>query len=351
MKIHQMLPNYWYGDAIGNHVIEIRNILREMGCESEIYANVIHEKLTAKSYLEFEAEKSPDTWVIYHYSTGSPLNQYALENVDNLILLYHNITPAKYFEPFDYDAAETCKDARALLPGFAKKVKLAIAVSEYNAAELESVGFGNVVVAPLILNFDKIKSSGFHPFEDDKTNILFVGRVAPHKGHEDLLKVFYFYRNYVDKNSRLVIVGSYDKNGSYYQTLKKYIDTMNLTDVVFTGSVPDDELGGYFEDSSIFLCLSKHEGFCVPLMEAMKFKTPVVALAESGVTNTMGYAGVLLNHVNHAQVAETLGIIKEDETLREKIKTAQTRRVHDFDRDKMVEKFKNVLTQAIDGLA
>ena len=349
MKIDQMLPNYWYGDAIGNHATEIRALLRDMGYESEIYADVVHEKLSAKNYMDFVTDRSPDSWVIYHYSTGSPVNKYALENVDNLILIYHNITPSKYFEKFDLDAAETCGDARALLPRFAKKVKLAIGVSEYNATELESLGFKNVVVSPLILNFDKIKPSGFHPFKDDKTNILFVGRVAPHKGHEDLLKVFYFYRNYVDKNSRLVIVGGYDKNGSYYQTLRKYIDTMNLTDVVFTGAVPDDELGGYFEDSSVSLCLSRHEGFCVPLMEAMKFKTPVLALAESGVTKTMGYAGVLLGDVDHVKVAETIGIIKEDEVLREKIISAQTRRVHDFDREKMIKRFGEVVRRAVNG--
>ena len=127
LKIHQALPNYWYGDAVGNHATAIRDLLREWGYESDIFADVIHEKLSARHYKELTDEEG--AWVIYHYSTGSMVNNFMLDNVKNLILIYHNITPAKYFNDFDREAAENCRAGRALLTRFAPKTKLAIGVS------------------------------------------------------------------------------------------------------------------------------------------------------------------------------------------------------------------------------
>lgn len=350
MKIHQMLPNYWYGDAIGNHATAIRDLLRRWGHESEIFADVIHEKLSARPYGEF-LDEPDDAWVIYHYSTGSLVNNFALEKIKNLIIIYHNITPPRFFEPYDRDAAINCREGKELLKKFVATARLAIGVSEYNVDELKELGFKSTAVAPLILDFDKINPGGKSPFSDDKTNILFVGRLSPNKRHEDLVKVFHFYRNYVDTNSRLVLVGWADENGLYYKSITRLIETMNLPDVVITGAVSDSELGDYFKSASIYLCLSQHEGFCVPLIEAMRFGAPVVALASSGVTDTMGYAGALVDKMEPNKIAELMGIIVEDGALRERIVKAQYARVEDFSPEKMSARLKKVLASAIDGFS
>lgn len=349
MKVHQMLPNYWYGDAIGNSVRQIQELLAEWGHESEVFADAIHEKRDARFYTDFLLE-DPGAPVIYHYSTGSRVNRFVLENAGNIILMYHNITPAKYFEEFDVEAARNCLDGREFLGMFRGRVQLAIAVSPYNAEELTALGVGPVAVAPLILDFDKITPSGKKPFGDGKTNILFVGRVAPQKRHEDILQVFHHYRKHVDENSRLVFVGGYGENDAYYRYLQGVIKALDIPDVIFAGHLPDEVLGDYFQNASFFLCMSEHEGVCVPLLEAMRFGVPVIAREGSGVTHTMSGAGALVGKEAKAhEIAELMGIINDDPPLREKMIGSQFARLKDFDKQKLTAHFRRTLEKALNG--
>lgn len=347
--IHQMLPNYMPLDAIGNCVTGMRDLLRGWGYESEIFANVIHESLEARNYRLFGAEND-DSYVIYHYSTGSPVNRFALDNAERMILMYHNITPARFFSGFNEDAERNCREGRDLLKKFAGKVKFAMAGSPYNARELEEMGFGSVAVVPYILDFQKIEPSGTRPFDDDKTNILFVGRISPNKRYEDLLKIFYFYRKYVNTNSRLVLVGGYGPAERYYLYLQYIIDSLEIPDVHFAGFVPDGKMGDYYENASLFLCMSQHEGFCIPVIEAMRFRLPVVALAGTAVTDTMGYAGALVNRSDPNEIAELMGLILEDNIYRSAIIETQLKRVDDFSKDKMTENFHQVIKRAVNGV-
>ncbi|MBI5814561.1 MAG: glycosyltransferase family 4 protein [Nitrospinae bacterium] len=348
MKIHQMLPNYWYGDAIGNCVAEIDRLLKDLGHETEIFADVVHHKLSARNYKDYAAE-ADGSWLIYHYSTGSPVNRFALENAHNVILMYHNITPGEYFDRYNPEAARGCREARETLAQFAGKVKFAMAGSAYNEEELKSLGFEKTAITPYILNFDKIKPSGKNPFNDGKTNILFVGRVAPNKRHEDMIAAYHYYRDFINQDSRLVFVGGYDQDGLYYKSLQNLIEIMNLGDVVFTGPVPDEILGDYYQSASVFLCLSRHEGFCIPLLEAMKFRIPVVALGATGVNYTMGDAGIKLKEIRPNEIAEIIGLLDKDAAMREKVIQTQFGRLGYFARDKMAANFKRVLSIALNG--
>jgi len=343
-----MLPNYMPLDAIGNCVTGMRDLLRQWGYGSEIFANMIHDDLEALNYRLFEAQKD-NSFVIYHYSTGSPVNMFALDHSERVILMYHNITPAQFFSGFNEDAERNCREGRDLLKKFAGKVKFAMAGSPYNARELEEMGFGSVAVVPYILDFDKIEPTGDKPFDDDKTNILFVGRISPNKRYEDLLKIFYFYRKYVNTNSRLVLVGGYAPTERYYLYLQSIIDSLEIPDVCFAGFVPDDELGNYYGAASLFLCMSQHEGFCIPVIEAMRFRLPVVALANTAVTDTMGYAGALVNRSDPNEIAELIGLILEDSEYRSAIIETQLKRVDDFASEKMSENFRQVITKAVNG--
>ncbi|MBI4666509.1 MAG: glycosyltransferase [Nitrospinae bacterium] len=348
MKIHQMLPNFWYGDAIGNTVVEFNRLLRSWGYESDIFADVVHPKLTARDYREYE--KEPDgSWLIYHYSTGSPVNWYALEHGRNVILMYHNITPAEFFDGYDREAAQRCQEGRELLGLFAGRVKFAMAGSAYNEDELKTLGFARTAVVPYILDFDRMTDSGNHYYNDGKTNILFVGRVAPNKRHEDLITTFHHYKRHLDPDSRLIMVGGYDPNGLYYRSLKNLAAGLDLSDVIFTGPVADEALGGYFAGASLFLCLSRHEGFCIPLLEAMKFGLPVVALKQTGVAYTMGNSGVTVDRFNPLEVAELMWEVKNDPALKTRVVESQRERFEYFGRQKMTDNFKNTLMSVIGG--
>ena len=346
-KVFQMAPNYTYGDAIGNFVTAIDGLLKKWGYETGIYASNIDKRLKAKPYNSYIDDADDDSWLIYHYSTGSPVNQFVLDHGKNVILVYHNITPADYFAPYSPKSAAACQGGRDFLPKLASKVKLAIGVSEFNAKELEAAGFADPVVSPLILNFDQKKPpAGKSPFDDDKTNILFVGRVAPNKRHEDLIKVFHFYKRYVDPNSRLILVGNFDLRGSYRPMLIKQIKRLDLSDVVLTGPVSDEKLEGYFAAADVYLSLSRHEGFCVPLLEAMNHDIPVVALSTAAVPETLAYSGVMVKEMEPNKIAEIIGAITKGDALKQKIIEGQRRRLRDFSPEKAAQTFKEALDTA-----
>jgi glycosyltransferase involved in cell wall biosynthesis len=308
---------------------------------------MIHDKVSAKPYPFYIDDADDDSWLIYHFSTGSKVNQFVLDHGKNVILIYHNITPAHYFGPYNPKTAEACKLGRDFLPLLVPKVRLAVGVSKFNAKELAAAGYKDPVVSPLIIDFGAEKrAASKNPFGDEKTNILFVGRLAPNKRIEDLIKVFHFYQRYVNNKSRLILVGSYDLRGSYKPTLTQQVRRLDLSDVVFTGPVSDEELEGYFATADVYLSLSRHEGFCVPLLEAMNHDLPVVVLGVAAVPETLGYAGVQVMEMEPNKIAEIIGIVTEDDAIRGQIIETQRRRLNDFDPQKAAEKFKETLAIA-----
>lgn len=346
-KIFQMAPHYNYGDAIGNSISAIGKFLEKSGYETEVFVDKADKKLTATPYKEYLARADDDSWLIYHYSTGSRVNKFVLDHGKNIILIYHNITPASFFDPYDPKTAALCRAGRKELPAFASKVKLAAGDSTFNIEELIEFGFEDPVVTPLIINIDKkTRRSNGPVFDDDKTNILFVGRVAPNKRIEDLIKVFYFYRNYINKNSRLCIVGGYHPKSVYYLSLKGLVKRLDLSDVHFTGPISDEKLNGYFDAGDIYLSLSQHEGFCVPLLEAMSHSLPVVALGVAAVPETLGYSGVMIKEMKPDKIAELIGLLMEEEQTRKEIIKNQTRRLKDFEKENALDKFKETLELA-----
>lgn len=342
-----MAPNYTYGDAIGNFITTINGLLEKWGYETGVYADQIDDKVSAKPYPLYIDDADDDSWLIYHYSTGSTVNQFVLDHGKNVILVYHNITPAYYFAPYNPKTAEACRLGRDFLPLLAPKVRLAVGVSKFNADELADAGFTDPVVSPLIIDFGaRKKAPGKNPFDDDKTNILFVGRLAPNKRIEDLIKVFHFFQRYVNRKSRLILVGNYDLRGTYKPTLLHQVKRLDLCDVFFAGPVSDEDLEGYFAAADVYLSLSRHEGFCVPLIEAMNHDLPVVALSEAAVPETLGYAGVQVMEMSPNKIAETIGVITDDGVLRDQIIKTQRRRLNDFDPEKAAMKFRETLNMA-----
>ena len=337
-----MLPSYSYGDAIGNCVREMQVLLRGWGYGSEVFCNHVLGDMEYHNYQDYVFE-DPDSWVIYHYSTGSPVNMFVLEKAKNIILMYHNVTPAHFFEGYDRRAERDCQSGRDFLKQFSGRVKHAMAVSPYNAQELESLNIGPIDIVPCITDPGKLKPTGKKLFKDDKKNILFVGRISPNKGYEDILKVFYFYRKYVEPNSRLTLVGGFKEGGLYYSQLTSMVKDLKIPDVQFAGFIPDEAVGDYYKSASAFLCMSHHEGFCIPLLEAMHFEVPIVARAGSGVTNTLGDSGILVGDKNPHEIAELLGVVTSDQALRASMISSQTNRLKDFSKENVASQFKSVI--------
>jgi len=227
-------------------------------------------------------------------------------------------------------------------------IDLAIGVSAYNQRELDAAGYARTANVPILIDWRRYEQTpddgvqarwaGIRPV------LLFVGRVSPHKRQDDLIRMLAYYRACIDPNARLVLVGGYADQAPYHARLAALVDALHLTPAVtFAGAVTTAELVAYYRSASAFVSLSEHEGFGVPLLEAMRFDVPVVAYGAAAVGETVNGAGVLLETRDLAQAAEAVGLVLERPELRERLVAAGRRRLEAFDPDRVAERTREVL--------
>jgi glycosyltransferase involved in cell wall biosynthesis len=355
MQVHQMLAALSFGDAIGNEALRIQQILKSRGFDSQIFAESVHPQMAgrAKKLWDYREVASPDNLLILHFSIGAGVSTFAYHLPDRLLLIYHNITPARWFANFHPHLAGLCYHGRRELAAFVGRTRLALGDSEFNRAELEAMGFHPTGVLPLLLDWSALdvepSPTILRMFDDEKTNILFVGRVIPNKCFEDLIKVFYLYHRGIDRNSRLLLVGEYQGFERYYDSLVRLVDELGLKDVVLTGHVETDELAAYYQVADLFLCLSEHEGFCVPLLEAFRFGVPVMAYEGGAVAETLGGAGILIREKRLPEIAEMAHLVVFDERLRERIVARQYQRLEAFQSEQKGEQLMDFVDEVLGG--
>jgi len=353
VQIHQILPDISYGDAISNNVLEIKKILKSWGYESEIYAQRIHPKLayTAKNYTEYEKNSSHENILIFHFSIGSDTSKFVKTLPDKKILIYHNITPYNYFLGVNDTLVRLSRNGRKELAEYSDITDLALGDSEYNRKELAELGFKNTGVLPIIVDFEKYDQEPdkkvLNKFADDYTNFIFVGRLSTNKKQEDVIKVFYYYNKCINQKSRLFLVGSYEGTERYCVQLKELIKRLNLENVYITGKVNFKELLAYYKLADVFISMSEHEGFCVPLIEAMYFKTPIIAYNSTAIPYTLDGSGVLVNKKIYEEIAELAQILIEDKQLRERVIKKELGRLKHFDKSETEKLLKMYLKQVI----
>jgi len=342
IQIHQIHPTVSYGDAIGNDMVEIQSVLRKLGYNSNIYAQYIHPKIHGvKNYVEYKKVSSSENILIMHYSIGYGSDFFAFVKSlpDKKILIYHNITPPEYYRDINSEYEYHIKIGREELRNVRNIVELALGDSEFNRQELVKLGFKNTGVLPIIIDLNKYGMNGnqkiIRKYDDSLVNILFVGRFGPNKKIEDIIKCFHYYNKYINPNSRLFLVGSYDGMDKYYDKLKVLANKLNLKNVCFTGHVSFEELISYYKLADIFITMSEHEGFCVPLLESMYFKIPIIAYHSTAIPYTLGDTGILVNNKDYEEIAELVNLLVEDDELRRKIVKKQTERLNDFERSKI----------------
>jgi glycosyltransferase involved in cell wall biosynthesis len=332
--IHQILPNFSYGDAIGNDVLGIQKVLRNRGLDSEIYAQHIHPRLagSARPYWEYREISGFNRVLIFHFSIGSELTEFVRRLPDRKILIYHNITPPHFFRGINPEVERRCALGLEELKLLAPHFDLALGVSEYNRRELERAGYKKTGVLPIFLDFQDYyltpEEALKKELDDGRVNILHVGRIAPQKKIEDLIRVFYLFQKRHCPESRLILVGTDDGMRNYGKALKKMAEDLGLLEKVrFAGFVTFRELVTYYGCARAYLCLSEHEGFCVPLMESMFFGLPVLAYLTGGIPETLGGAGIGIKEKNWEEIAELLALVVSDQNLRDKIVAGQKERL------------------------
>ena len=353
--IHQMTPGFTYGDAISNQAVFIRNHLRNLGYESNIYVQFINPNLKRSAKI-FELKSIPkNAGLIYHHSIGSDLTPYAIAHPGPKYLMYHNITPAELVKPFDPVLARRLERGRSDLQELSLHFPLTVGDSYFNSQELEAFGFQNPAVLPICV--DPGKWNREHDLElmenlqDGRSNLLFVGRLSPNKCQHELIEAFYHYLT-MDANARLILVGEYSPSDPYYAHMGDTIEKLGIgKQIILPGKASDSKLQSYYRTAHLFWSMSEHEGFGVPMVEAMWFDVPVLAYKKAAVPETLGKAGIIFTTKNDfVSVAAAAKLLVKDEALRNKVLTAQRVRRMDFipekiypKLDRMVEKMEKVI--------
>lgn len=314
------------GDAVSNDVVGMYSSLSKYGYQAKVFAENwgisavdINHVNKVKSFLT----KKKDI-LIYHYSVGWNTGFNLLHELNcKKVIRYHNVTPAEFYEGISTDYSFACKAGQEQLKSITSlHSAIYLSASEYNAQELHLMGVpqnNSLVLPPFhhIEHLEYIQSdiSVIDRYLDDKINVLMVGRIAPNKGHATLIDAFGVYYNTYNKNSRLLIVGKEDERLSIYNNfLHQKVKDLGLQEsVIFTGAVSAEALKSYYLVSNIFMTTSEHEGFCVPLVEAMAMKLPIVAYGSTAIPYTVGKAGLVWDKPDPYLLAGSVDCIARDE--------------------------------------
>jgi L-malate glycosyltransferase len=338
MIVNQWVPAAHKGDAIGDSARRVRGLLREMGHQSDLYAMTIDDDLRGDVIPWTDPGARKGDLTIFHFALVSPMTAEFARLGSGRVLQYHNVTPAHFFAGYDAAIFRLAMLGREDLRSLVGHTDLAFGDSEYNRQELEDLGFTNTAVFPIAVNTERITAAPRRPAlekvlrEEGWMNFLFVGRIVPNKKIEDHIKLAEHYKRYVDEQYRFVFVGKTDATPRYYAAVQAMLERYRMPAgrFIFTGPVPDEDLATYYRTASVYISLSEHEGFCVPLLEAMAADVPVMAYATTAVPDTLGGAGVQFAPKDLEYAAELLGELAYNDTVRTRVIAGQRERLADF---------------------
>ena len=324
-------------------MLELQRLARDvLGVESELFAARVHPSLRgrARRHTDYgrRAPAHGDDVLVYHLALGSVVADFVGERPERLVVDYHNVTPPEFYVGWHPEAAYECHWGRAQLPRLAARASLGVAPSPYSERELREAGYARTATAPILLDVAELRGEGdgeaLAALQADEatggSRWLFVGRVAPNKCQHDVVKAFAAYRRAYDPDARLHLVGG-PSSPSYWSAVERLAEAVGVGGAVrLAGSVTGAELRAHYRAADVFVCLSEHEGFCLPVVEAMAHELPVVAYAAAAVPGTMGEAGLLLARKEPATVAAAVHEVLSEPSLRDRLVEAGTRRVGDF---------------------
>jgi len=344
--VHQFHSGSGTGDAVTSAMFVMQGHLRALGFKSEIFVEHVGPGLEGAVRPHLDYRRSRGDAFIVHHSMGHDLGDWVSALPRPKLLAYHNITPAEFF-PEGSSTRHYAALGRALLDEYLPHFDGAIADSELNASELRQRGYDPVSVVPLLVDLDKLRQaqSALPDPDTGSFTVLFVGRLVENKRQHELVDVVHHLASMTDRAVRLVLIG--DESAAYGQRVREQIAARGVEGhVLVTGKVPREELIGWYRRADAFVCLSEHEGFGVPLIEAMAFDVPVLAYRSSSIAWTLGGAGVLLERKDPREIAALLAILSEDRALRRVLLSGQRRRLEAFGNQRLREQLRTALSQA-----
>ncbi len=298
----------------------------------------------------------PGDILLYQLGTSSPVAEFLLGRSEPLVLDYHNVTPESFYAGWEEHTTAKVALARRQVAELAPHAVLGIADSAFNARELAELGCPSTEVVPILVDLegaggavDRRELGRLAARHGGATVLLFVGRMSPNKGHEHLVGALWCYRRLYDPRARLHLVGP-TVTPDYATAVFAFAEELGLGDAVLHGeALTPGELAAWYEDADVFVCLSRHEGFCIPLLEAMRAGTPVVALDAGAVGETLGDAGLLLDTARPATVAAAVDRVRRDPELAGLLAAAGRRRLGAFAASTTRARFVEVLGRVAAG--
>ncbi len=346
----QVVASLNFGDAVGNDVLAMKQALEEEGYVTAVYAGSINMNIRQNGvfHLSYLPELKKEDIVIYHFASSDSFAENIKQLKCKIVLRYHNVTPPKYFCDFDPNSENITKKALLQVRNLSEAVTSVMTVSEFNKQDLLAMHYQCPMdVVPILIPFSdyeqKPERKVLEQYKDGRTNIIFVGRGAPNKKIEDVIRCFLAYKRRYDAKARLFLIGNYDKSGSYFAYLQQLLRKEHTKDVIFPGHISFAEILAYYRIANVFLCMSEHEGFCVPLVEAMFFDVPIVAYRASAISETLGKAGILLDSKEPDVAAFEIDRIVSDREAAAQLILLGRERLKDFG-------YENVKKHLIDSL-
>jgi glycosyltransferase involved in cell wall biosynthesis len=329
----QFVPTFEPG-AVGAHLQQVRRLLEDKGVETETYAEHIRPQLAGEAVDFRRYRPDPSDVLLYHMAIGSGVSDFVRDQPGVLALDHHNITPAHFWAGWEPPLVAATAWARNQLAELARDAAVGIAHSGFSEDELVALGVARTASVPILLDtgtFDRpVDGAVVESLRHDATVWLFVGRIAPNKAQHDLVKAFSVYRRVYDPRARLRIVGS-SSSDAYLGAIRRLVDALDLNAAVeLTGGVTDAELAAHYRAADVFVCVSDHEGFCVPLLEAMHHGVPVVAYGATAVGQTVGSGGLVLPGKSPSLVAAAVGRVTGDRGLHDALVEAGNTRLDEF---------------------
>lgn len=358
--LHQLVPNFAAGDAIGAHVRRTQATLRAAGWESEIFYDEAQASVRrlGRHFSTFDPHHDGHdgrAWLLFQLSTGSRMTQYVMDAGLPFGVYFHNITPPRYFERWEPGAAENLRSALADVRRLAPLARFALANSSFSQADLRVAGYDPTEVVPVLVEAKELDEAPNERLlrrlrretDEGGGRWLFVGRTAPNKCQHDLVAAFAAYRCVYDPMARLTLVGGRTSN-VYYRSLELLAEELGVAGAVeFTDTITDPEKLACYRAADVFVCLSEHEGFKVPLIEAMHLGVPVVAYGASAVPETVGDAGVLLDTKDPLVVATAVHRVLADAELRGELVRAGHRRAQELSAERTSRRLLDALDRFV----
>lgn len=346
-RVIQLVSTLSPGDAVGNEVVAFKRTLQENGFATEIYASHISNGIpagTARYYKDMPELRAEDI-VIYHFASECTISKDIKDFPCKVILRYHNVTPPEFFHGFDENAEKATANGLRQVKEIMPYISSCLPVSEFNMRDLQKMGYTCPMdVLPILMRFEDYGKEPdpkiVEQYSDGITNILFVGRMAPNKKVEDVISGFSAYKERYDPTARLFLVGSFQETDKYYQYLQRHIQKLGVQDVIFPGHIPFAAILAYYKVADAFLCMSEHEGFCVPLVEAMYFGVPIVAFDSCAVGNTLGDCGILVRNKEVNFVSESINVAVKQKNHFAELDKLQLKL---FERDKITHRLLELL--------